>query len=92
MTDTGQVVSSVEDDQNFRPWIILWLNGLFGMNIMERMFPLLPGDVSDIYHIHILDLERELFLAIIDLAWAGLYPHYEVGLCPGSRLQPFRLA
>ena len=69
MTDAGRVVSSVKDDRNFRPWVILWHSGLHGVHLAERALPLLSDDVCDIDHIHVLDFRRELFLACIARPW-----------------------
>lgn len=63
MADTGRMVTSVKDDRNFRPWVVLRLSRFYNINLAERAFPLLLGDVCDIDHIHIFYLGRELLLA-----------------------------
>ena len=92
MMDAGRVVSSVKDDRDFRPWVIFWFSGLYGVHIAERALPLLSGDVCDIDHIYVLNLGRELLLACIARPWlvSILITRLTLALVVGRNL--FRLA
>ena len=71
MTDTGRMIPTIKGDRVGRPWIEFWGDWLYRIDVPERAFALLLGDVGSVYHVHRFDLRGKLLLSPC-IRWMGL--------------------
>ena len=71
MTDTGRMVPAIEGDRKGGPWVELWGDWLYRIDVPERAIALPLGDMGSIYHVHYFDLRGELLLSPC-VRWTGL--------------------
>ena len=72
MTDTGRMVPAIESDRAGGPWVKFWADWLYCIDVPERAFALLLGDMSNVYHVHRFDLGRGEFLLSPCVRWTRL--------------------
>ena len=63
MTDTSWVIPAIKGDRTGRPWVKFGGNGLNGVDISECAFALPFWDMSDIDHVHCVDLQWKFLLS-----------------------------
>ena len=56
MTDNGRVVPAIEGDRAGRPWVELWGDWLYRVDIPKRALALPLGDMGSVYHVLRFDL------------------------------------
>ena len=55
MMDTGRMIPAIKGDRTGRPWIELWGEWLYRVDVVECALALPLGDMGSIYLVHYFD-------------------------------------